>query len=265
MLKTRLIPCLLLKDGLLVRSEKFSVHQPIGYPLNEVDRFNQWAVDELIYLDISDDDRHSEAGRKDHKVKGFETTLDILEAVSRTCFMPLTFGGRIRTIDDMRSRFMRGADKITLNSAAVDSPELITQAARLFGSSSIVVSIDVRRDEGGDYEVFTGGGRRPSGLHPVNWAVEAERYGAGEILLNSVDRDGTGQGYDIELVRSVVESVSVPVIACGGVGRYEDFAKGVLEGKAAAVAAANIFHFRELSDRNAKRAMARAGIDVRPP
>ncbi|MHB8669430.1 MAG: imidazole glycerol phosphate synthase subunit HisF [Acidimicrobiales bacterium] len=265
MLKTRLIPCLLLKDGLLVRSERFSIHQAIGYPLNEVDRFNQWAVDELIYLDISRGKDHSEAGRADHKVKGFETTLDILEAVSRTCFMPLTFGGRIASIEDMRARFLRGADKVTINTAAVESPALITQASELFGASSIVVSIDVRRHDDGRCEVLTHGGSHPTGLDPVRWAVEAERRGAGEILLNSVDRDGTGRGYDIELIRSVAESVGVPVVACGGVGRYEDFAKGALEGKAAAVAAANIFHFKELSDRNAKRAMARAGLKVRPP
>jgi cyclase len=189
--------------------------------------------------------------------------LDILAAISKTCFMPLTFGGRIRTVEDMRVRFNCGADKIAINSAAVETPALITEGARQFGSQAIVVSIDARRHQGGSCEVFIKGGSQATGLDPVAWAREAERRGAGEIFLNSIDRDGTGEGYDLALVRSVAEAVNIPVIACGGVGRYEDFAKGVLEGKASAVSAANIFHFKELSDRNAKRAMKKAGIDVR--
>jgi len=262
MLKTRLIPCLLLQNGFLVRSETFSIHQVVGYPVHEVARFNQWAVDELIYLDISRDENY-DLRRDDHAVKGLTSMLDILSAIAATCFMPLTFGGRIRTIEDMRVRFACGADKITINSAAVTTPDLITEGARQFGSQAIVVSIDVRRHDDGRCEVFTHGGATATGMDPVTWAREAERLGAGEVFLNSIDRDGTGRGYDVALVRSVAEAVRIPVIACGGVGRYEDFAKGVLEGKAAAVSAANIFHFKELSDRNAKRAMRKAGLDVR--
>jgi imidazole glycerol-phosphate synthase subunit HisF len=262
MLKTRLIPCLLLQNGLLVRSESFSIHQVIGNPVHEVARFNQWAIDEIIYLDISKDDSY-DLRRDDHAVKGLTSLLDILAAISATCFMPLTFGGRIRTVEDMRVRFSCGADKIAINTAAVETPTLITEGSRLFGSQAMVVSMDVRRHADGTCEVFTRGGSRPTGLDPVTWALEAERRGAGEIFLNSIDRDGTGRGYDVALIRSVAEAVHIPVIACGGVGRYEDFVKGVLEGKASAVSAANIFHFKELSDRNAKRTMKKAGIDVR--
>lgn len=245
-----------------MRSETFSVHQVIGYPVHEVARFSQWAVDELIYLDISRDDGY-DLRREDHAVKGLGSPLEILSAVAKTCFMPLTFGGRIRTVEDMRIRFSCGADKITINSAAVETPRLITEGARLFGSQAIVVSIDARRHDDGRYEVFINGGRTATGLDPGAWAAQAERFGAGEIFLNSIDRDGTGRGYDVALLRSVTEAVRIPVIACGGVGRYEDFAKGVLEGGATAVSAANIFHFKELSDRNAKRAMKRSGLDVR--
>lgn len=262
MLKVRLIPCLLLQNGMLVRSESFRVHQAIGYPLNEVARFNEWSVDELVYLDISRTDAY-EGGRADHKVKPLQSVLDILDAVAETCFMPLTFGGRVRTIDDVRQRIRRGADKVTLNSALLDAPDLVTEAARQYGAQAVVGSIDAFRHPDGRYEAFVHGGRTPTGRTPAELARDAESLGAGEIFLNSIDRDGSGRGYDLELIRSVVDAVDVPVVACGGVGRYEDFAKAVLQAGAAAVSAANIFHFKELSDRNAKRALARAGVPVR--
>jgi cyclase len=261
MLKKRLIPCLLLQNGLLVRSETFSIHQILGNPIHEVERFNQWSVDELIYLDITRDDNY-DLRRDDQKVKTLVDPLQILEAVSKTCFMPLTFGGRIRTIDDMRVRFARGADKITLNTAAIDNPDLLVEGARTFGNQAMVVSIDVRRHPDGKCEVFADGGRRPTGSEPTQWAKQVEALGAGEILLNSIDRDGLARGYDLELIGAVARATSIPIIACGGVGRYEDFAKGIQAG-ASAVSAANIFHFKELSDRNAKRTMKAAGIDVR--
>jgi cyclase len=264
MLKPRLIPCLLLQNGMLVRSETFSLHQVIGNPLHEVKRFNEWSVDELIYLDISRGGTYDES-REDHKVKGLVSPLEVLDAIAADCFVPLTFGGRITSIDDMLQRFQRGADKIAINTAALETPTLISDAAGRFGSQAVVVSIDVKRHPDGRPEVFTRGGQLPTGLDPPTWAVEAEARGAGEILLNSIDRDGTGEGYDIELIASVTEAVAIPVIACGGVGRYEDFAPAILDGGASAVAAANIFHFKELSDRNAKRAMRRSGVDVRLP
>jgi cyclase len=261
-LKARLIPCLLLRDGVLVRSETFSVHQAIGYPLNEVQRFNQWTVDELIYLDISREDSFDLALRPDHKVEALASPLDVLEAIARGCFIPLTFGGRIRDLGDMEDRFRRGADKIAVNTAAVAEPTLLTDAARRFGSQAIVASIDARVT-GSGWEVFVDGGRTPTGLDPAAWAADVERLGAGEIFLNSIDRDGTGEGFDLELIRRVTTAVDIPVIACGGVGRYEDFAPAITEGGASAVSAANIFHFKELSDRNAKRTMQRAGVNVR--
>ncbi len=261
MLKKRLIPILLLKNGLLVRSEMFKIHQIIGNPINEVKRFNEWNVDELIYLDISRDEQY-DLRRDDHKVKGLSNPLQIIEEVSKTCFMPLTWGGRILTVDDMLQRINHGADKITINTSAVRTPELITQGAKIFGSQAIVVSIDVLRHADGKTEVFIDGGREPTAMKPEDWARQVEDLGAGEILLNSIDRDGTGQGYDLELIGSVNSATTIPVIACGGVGRYEHYVEGIKAG-ASAVAAANIWHFKELSDRAGKRALAKAGVDVR--
>lgn len=261
MLKKRLIPILLLKNGLLVRSELFKVHQIIGNPIYEVQRFNEWNVDELIYLDISKSDQY-DIRRDDHKVKGLNDPLSILDAISKTCFMPLTWGGRIRNIDDMRTFFSHGADKITINTAAVQDPNLVTQGAKIFGSQAIVVSIDVLRHSGSSTEVFIDGGSTPTGLKPEMWAKQVEDLGAGEILLQSINRDGTGEGYDLELIHTVVAATTLPVIACSGVGRYDHYAQGIKAG-ASAVAAANIWHFKELSDRGGKRALARADIDVR--
>ncbi len=261
MLKCRLIPCVLLQNGFLVRSEKFTTHQIIGNPIHEVTRFSQWAVDELIYIDISGDDYYDQR-RDDAKVKSMDSALRILEEVAKTCFMPLTFGGRIRTIQDIRDRTSRGADKITVNTIALEKPEFITKAAQAFGSQCIVASIDALKHGDGVHEVYSHGGKNPTGLEPVWWARRVEKAGAGEIFLNSIDRDGTASGYDLELIRRVAAAVNIPVIACGGVGSYEHFVEGV-EAGASAVSAANIFHFKELSDRNAKRAMNRAGINVR--
>ena len=261
MLKNRLIPVLLLQNGLLVRSELCKIHQVIGNPIHEVQRFNQWTVDELIYLDISRDDNY-DLRRDDHKIRGLKDALSILDEVSRTCFMPLTWGGRISSIEDMRQRISRGADKIAFNSSAVNSPQLITQGAVAFGSQAIVIGIDALRFPDGKAEVFIDGGRTPTGLKPEEWSHQVEDRGAGEILLQSIDRDGTGQGYDLELIHTVSSSTSIPIIACGGVGSYEDLVAGIKAG-ASAVSAANIFHFRELSDRNAKKVMKRAGVEVR--
>lgn len=261
MLKTRLIPCLLLQNGLLVRSEEFSIHQIIGNPIHEVARFSEWAIDELIYIDISKDDVYDQR-RDDARHKRIQDPLAILDEVARTCFVPLTWGGRIRTIRDIRERTSRGADKVTINTIALERPAFITEAAQMFGSQCIVVSIDVLCDLGGKREVYAHWGQDPTGLDPVSWARRVEELGAGEIFLNSIDRDGMAMGYDLDLIRAISEAVRIPVIACGGVGTYEHFSAGVKAG-ASAVSAANIFHFKELSDRNAKRTMQRAGIDVR--
>lgn len=264
MLKTRLIPILLLKNGLIVRSELFKYHQIIGDPLTQLSRYNRWSVDELIYLDISDQE-HYDVRREDAKIGTHEqkNLLDIIRTVSKSCFAPLTFGGKIRTIDDIRNRVACGADKVTLNYQAIANPGFITEASRAFGSQCLVVSIDVLCNPQGQYEVVTQGGKNPTGLDPVRWACEAELRGAGEILLNSVDRDGTAQGYDLALISKVVEATHIPVIACGGAGKFKDFVSVLRQARPAAVAAANLFHFTELSYRNAKKEMLKEGINVR--
>jgi cyclase len=260
-LKVRLIPCLLLKNGLLVRSEEFSLHQVVGNPIHQVERFNAWAIDELIYLDITREGSH-DVRRDDHKIKSKADLADIIEEVSRTCFVPLTFGGNIRTIEDIRMRMTHGADKVTINTQAAATPEFITEAARTFGSQAIIVSIDVRSQGSDGWEVFTRWGKDATGLNAVEWAREAERRGAGEIFLNSIDRDGMAEGYDLPLIEAVSKAVTIPVIACGGVGRFPHLVEGVHAG-ASAVSAANIFHFTEHSTQRAKKVLAEAGVDVR--
>ncbi len=261
MLKVRLIPCLLLKNGLLVRSEGFTMHQIVGNPIHQVARLNAWAVDELIYLDITRDGEY-DMRRDDHKIKDKKSLLEIIEEVSRSCFMPLTFGGGIRTLEDARARIAHGADKIAVNTMAVQMPEFITELAKTLGSQATVVSIDAKaRDDG--WEVHSAWGSTPTGLDVVEWAKEAERRGAGEIFLNSIDRDGIAGGYDLPLIRAVVEATRIPVIACGGVGTFKHLVAGAQEGGASAVSAANIFHFTEHSTRRAKKALLDAGVDVR--
>jgi cyclase len=261
MLKTRLIPVLLLKNGLLVRSEGFRIHQVIGNPIHEVERFNEWNVDELLYIDISRDDEY-DLRRNDSKISSLTDPLQILDHVSKTCFMPLTWGGRIKSVEDMRARFSRGADKITVNSAAIANPELISAGARLFGSQAIVVSIDVKKHSRGEYEVYSGCGQVATGLDVRQWVSTIQALGAGEIFLQSIDEDGRAEGYDVELIRIVTDLADIPVICCSGVGRFEDYVAGINAG-ASAVAAANLWHFKELADRAGKRALAKAGITIR--
>ncbi|NBN98362.1 MAG: histidine biosynthesis family protein, partial [Flavobacteriia bacterium] len=193
----RLIPVLLLKHGVIVRSQLFKVHQVIGNPMSTVQRYSNWNVDELIILDISRaEDRHDL--RRDDLQQNYNgnSTIDVLKAIAKVCFMPLTFGGRIKSISDIETRLLAGADKVAINSAAFENPVLIEQAARRFGSQCIVASIDALSSDKGDWEVFIEGGHRATGWTPTDWACEMERRGAGEILLNSIDRDGSAQGYD---------------------------------------------------------------------
>ena len=259
----RLIPVLLLKHGLIVRSQSFSIHQIIGNPVSTIDRLSNWNVDELVLLDISGDDHH-DMRRDDHFVRyDGSSTLDLLRYVSQACAMPLAFGGRIRTLEDIRARIAAGADKCIINTEAFNHPDLITEAAETFGAQCVVVSIDARKHEDGRYEVFTGGGAVATGVDLAEWALDAERAGAGEIFLNSIDRDGIGNGYDLDLIRRVTDYVSIPVIACGGVGAYPDFPLAITEAGAAAAAAANIFHFHELSYPRAKRLCMEAGVPMR--
>ncbi len=263
--RPRLIPVLLLKHGVIVRSQLFKVHQVIGNPMSTVERYSQWNVDELVILDISrGEDKHDLRRDDIQQSYGGEKALDVLKAIAEVCFMPLTFGGRIRSIKDIELRLAAGADKVSLNTAAFDDPDFIEKAAKRFGSQCIVASIDAQLKKDGGWEVFVDGGSRATGLDPVQWARQLEQRGAGEILLNSIDRDGSGQGYDLGLISHVSDAVGVPVIACGGVGSYEHFASALTEGGAAAAAAANIFHFFELSYPHAKQATIAAGAPLRP-
>ena len=261
--RPRLIPVLLLKNGLIVRSQLFRIHQVIGNPMSTVERFSSWNVDELVVLDISSEDRHDL--RRDDLQQRYagSTSLDVLREVAEVCFMPLTFGGRVRTLDDVAARLALGADKVSVNTRAVDDPAFVEQAARRFGSQCVVVAIDaVRTDDG--HEVVVEGGTRATGLSAPEWARRAEDLGAGEILLNSIDRDGSARGYDLELIRSVTATTTIPVIASGGVGRYEDLVPAIRDCGASAAAAANIFHFFELSYPRAKQACIEGGIPMRP-
>lgn len=274
MLKPRLIPVLLLKNGILVRSKTFTFHQHTGDPLEQVARYTAWKADELIYLDINRDDTHdfretmsvigSTSSNKNIPATMTNDVIALIRYVSEKCMIPLTVGGKIRTIDDIRVRLANGADKVSINTQALEDPAFISKAAEAFGNQCIVVCIDVKRDpKTGVCEVCKHFGREPTGLSPEAWAKEAERRGAGEILLQSIDRDGTGTGYDLALIREVAEQVSIPVIALGGVGKFSDFVAGLKEGRASAVAAANIFHFSEQSIIHAKQEMQASGIDVR--
>ncbi len=259
----RLIPCLLLKDGLIVRASQFRTHQIIGSPLLSVRRFSQWNVDELIILNISDGEEH-DLRRDDLEFRYSDKSIaSLLRQIADHSSMPITFGGRIQSVDDVQLFLESGADKCVINSYAVETPNLISKAGQAFGSQCVVVGIDYKKHANGGYEVFIHKGQRSTGLDPVAWAVEAERLGAGELFLNSIDRDGKGNGYDVELVRKVVEATNIPVVTCGGVGTYDHFASGIIEGRAHAVAAANIFHFHELSYIHAKHACMEKAIKMR--
>ncbi len=263
MLKNRLIAVLYLKNGFLVRSEGFDLHQRLGNPVAQVTRYNAWDVDELIYIDISRQ-RDYDLNRDDlGGVKNARSIEEIIPIVAKKCFMPLTFGGWIRTLEDIRVRMSLGSDKVTINTQALADPEFITAAAEKFGSQAIVVSIDVLRHGDGSHEVFSGWGKEATGRSPEDWAREAEERGAGEIFLNSIDRDGSAGGYDLELIRKVTAVTNIPVIACGGVGRHVHFKEGLLEGGASAVAAGNIFNFKEMAYVLAKRYLRKEGLNVR--
>lgn len=251
MLKKRLIPVLVLRDGTVVRSVNFKHTNVIHWnPVTAVDFFNKWAVDEIVLLDVSRDLTHR------------PRFYDAVTKLSRKCFVPLTVGGWVTSPDEVRTLLRLGADKVVLNTAAVRRPALVTECAQLFGSQCVVVSIDARSGVDG-YEVYIDRGAQPTGLSPFEWARRAEELGAGEIFLTSIDREGTGSGYDLELIRRVVEAVSIPVIAFGGAFTWQHLVDGILVGGAEAVAAANVFHFTEHSTKKAKEFMRTVGIDVR--
>ncbi len=252
MLKQRLIPILILRDGLVVQSVQFKHTNVLHWkPATAVDFFDRWAADEIVVLDVS---RNQQQRQKFY---------DVVETLSKKCFVPLTVGGWVNSVDEVRKLLRLGADKVTLNTEAVRRPELVRDCAKVFGNQCIVVSIDVKKHAEGAYEVYIDRGREATGLSPVSWARQAQTFGAGEILLNSIDRDGFRKGYDLDLLLQVVESVDIPVIAMGGVFTWQHLIEGITEGKADAVAAANVFHFTEHSTKKAKDSMRAAGIDVR--
>ena len=251
MLKIRIIPCLDVKDGRVVKGVNFVNLVDAGDPVEQARVYDTAGADELTFLDItaSSDNR--------------DTILDIAASTAEQCFMPLTIGGGVRTTDDIRKLLLAGADKVSINTAAVKRPEFVAEAAERFGAQCIVVAIDARRSGAGKWEVFTHGGREPTGIDAVAWAKRMTDSGAGEILLTSMDRDGTKEGFDCELTRAIADTVPVPVIASGGVGTLDHLVEGVREGHAAAVLAASIFHFGTYSIREAKEHMAKAGVPVR--
>jgi imidazole glycerol-phosphate synthase subunit HisF len=248
----RVIPCLDVDAGRVVKGVNFVDLKEAGDPVVLASRYDEMGADELVFLDItaSSDDR--------------ETMVDVVRRTADTVFIPLTVGGGIRSVDDARRMLRAGADKVSVMTAAIQRPALIREIADVFGSQCCVVAIDARRTDRGTFEVYTHGGRRPTGIDAVTWAIVAERLGAGEILLTSMDRDGTKDGFDLELTSAIVDATNVPVIASGGVGTLDHLVEGVLDGGADAVLAASIFHFGEHSVVEAKQVMEAAGIVVRP-
>lgn len=256
MLARRIIPCLDVKNGRVVKGVGFVGLRDAGDPVEVAERYDHEGADELCFLDIT----------ASHEERGI--ILDVVRATAERCFMPLTVGGGVRTLDDVRTLLRAGADKVSINTAAVAEPELVARAAETFGTQCIVVAIDAKRVEPGSdgtprWEVFTHGGRRPTGLDAIEWARRLTRGGAGEVLLTSMDRDGTRDGYDLPLTRAVADAVEVPVIASGGAGNVRHLYEGLAEGHASAVLAASIFHYREISIRECRDYLREHGIPVR--
>ncbi|MCO8144548.1 imidazole glycerol phosphate synthase subunit HisF [Rhodovulum tesquicola] len=252
MLKTRIIPCLDVADGRVVKGVNFVNLVDAGDPVEAAKAYDAAGADELCFLDI----------HATHENRG--TMFDVVRRTAEQCFMPLTVGGGVRTVEDVRALLLAGADKVSFNSAAVANPDIVREAAEQFGSQCIVVAIDAKRVAPGKWEIFTHGGRKATGIDAVEFAKTVVAKGAGEILLTSMDRDGTKAGFDLDLTRAIVAAVDVPVIASGGVGTLDHLVEGVTEGGASAVLAASIFHFGTYTIGEAKAHMAAAGIPVRP-
>jgi cyclase len=251
MLKARIIPCLDVKDGRVVKGVNFVDLRDAGDPVEQARIYDAAGADELCFLDIT----------ASHEKR--DIILDVVARTAEVCFMPLTVGGGVRTTEDIRHLLLAGADKVSINTAAVDDPDFVREAAEKFGTQCIVVAVDAKRAAEGRFEIFVHGGRTPTGLDAIDWSRRMTDYGAGEILLTSMDRDGTKQGYDIDLTRRIADAVGVPVIASGGVGTLDHLVEGVRDGHASALLAASIFHFGTYSIAEAKAHLARAGVPVR--
>ena len=252
MLAKRIIPCLDVKDGRVVKGVNFLNLVDAGDPVENGKFYDSEGADELCFLDIT-----ASSDRR-------EIILDMVKKVAETVHIPFTVGGGIRTVEDVRLILSEGADKVSINTAAVENPRIITESAERFGSQCILVAIDAKKNNRGGWTVYLHGGRTPTELDAVEWAVKAQDLGAGEILLTSMDKDGTKDGFDIELTRTLSEAVKIPVIASGGAGNIDHLYQGLTEGKADAVLAASIFHFREISIREVKKELLARGIPVRP-
>lgn len=250
MLKNRIIPCLDVKNGRVVKGVNFENLIDAGDPVAQAKFYYEEGADELCFLDI--------AATQENR----GTTLEMVKKVAQVCFIPFTVGGGISTLEDFSDLLKCGADKVSINSAAIKTPELITQASKKFGAQAVVVAIDAKKNASGNYEIFTHGGKKPTGIDAVEWAKKVEALGAGEILLTSMDRDGTKAGYDLELIQKITSQVSIPVIASGGVGNLEHLAEGLKSG-ASAVLAASIFHFKNYSIKQAKEFLSEKNILIR--
>ncbi|MBI5453498.1 MAG: imidazole glycerol phosphate synthase subunit HisF [Deltaproteobacteria bacterium] len=253
MLTKRIIPCLDVKDGRVVKGVSFVELRDAGDPVESASAYEAQGADELVFLDIT----ASHEARK--------TILDVVEKTASNVFMPLTVGGGIRTLDDIKELLRAGTDKVSINTTAVEDPEFVRRASERFGSQCIVVAIDAKRKEGNGWEVYTHGGRKPRGLDAVEWAKKMEAYGAGEILLTSMDRDGRKDGYDLALTRAVSDNTTIPVIASGGAGTLEHIVEAFTIGRADAALAASIFHFGVFTIPETKEYLMGRGIRVRPP